>query len=76
MTDSSNNYKYILRFAVEPGNNEDERLYQLIDFCKTALIDEVMFFINCEELNQGHLTIEQTKPWMDVIKKVKNYWMQ
>jgi len=66
-----NSYQYVLRFAVQPGNNEDERFAQLVEFCKTAHIDEVMFFINCEELNQGHLTIEETKPWMKVIEKGK-----
>lgn len=30
-----------------------------------------MFFINCEELNQGHLTAEETKPWMDLIAGAK-----
>lgn len=65
------NFRYILRFTVQPGNNEDERFSQLVEFCTTALIDEVMFFINCEELNQGHLTIEETKPWMEVIKRGK-----
>jgi hypothetical protein len=57
-----NSYQYILRFAAQPGNNEEERFSQLVEFCKTALIDEVMFFINCEELNQGYLTIKETKP--------------
>ena len=65
------NYQYVLRFAVQPGFNEEERLSDLVDFCRTASIDEVMFFINCEELNQGHLTIEETKPWMKVIEKGK-----
>jgi len=68
---NKNNYSYILRFAVQPGNNEEERFSQLIEFCRTALIDEVMFFVNCEELNQGHLTIEETRPWMKVIEKGK-----
>jgi len=70
-TQNSSKFQYILRFAVQPGHDEDEKLSVLLDFCKEALIDEVMFFINCEELNQGHLTIEETKPWMDLIAKGK-----
>ena len=62
-------YQYILRFAIDPGFNESERLEGLIDFCKKAKIDEVMFFINVEALNRGHLTIEETKPWLDMIER-------
>lgn len=65
------NFEYILRIAIAPENNENERFEHLLEFCKLAYIDEVMFFINCEELNQGHLTIEETKPWMEVIAKGK-----
>jgi len=67
----SGGFRYILRFAVQPGHHEEERFSSLLDFCKAALIDEVMFFINCEELNQGHLTMEETSLWMDVIRKGK-----
>lgn len=62
-------YRYILRYAVQPGHHEEEAFDSLLKFCKAALIDEVMFFINCEELNNGHITREETKPWMDTIKK-------
>jgi hypothetical protein len=64
-------YQYILRFTIQPGFNEEERFLHLLDFCKTAAIDEVMFFINCEELNQGHLTLDETEPWMRVIERGK-----
>jgi hypothetical protein len=67
----NSSYLYSLRFAVEPGHHEAERLDVLVDFCKTAWIDDVMFFINCEELNQGHLTLEETKPWLELILRGK-----
>jgi hypothetical protein len=61
------NYVYILRYTVQPGHHEEKRMDELVSFCKKARIDDVMFFINCEELNQGHLSIEETQPWMEVI---------
>jgi len=64
-------FQYMLRFAIQPGFREDERLENLVKFCRAALIDEVMFFVNCEELNQGHLTREETQPWLEVIAKGK-----
>ena len=57
-------YQYILRFTVQPGFHEDDRLEKLVAFCKEARIDDVTFFINGEELNTGHLTIEETTPWL------------
>lgn len=65
------NFLYILRFCIEPGHKEKEKLEELIDFCKTALIDDVMFFIDCEDLNQGHITKEELMPWLDLIKEAK-----
>lgn len=64
-----NKFLYSLRYAVEPGFHEEERLEKMVEFCKAACIDDVMFFINCEELNRGHLTIEETLPWLEVIRK-------
>jgi hypothetical protein len=61
------NYVYILRYAVQPGHHEEKRMDELVSFCKKARIDDVMFFIDCEELSQGHLSIEETRPWMKVI---------
>ena len=68
---SKSGYKYILRCAIEPGFHEKEKLADLSRFCREAQIDDVMFFINCEELNQGHLTLKETAPWMKLIRKAK-----
>jgi hypothetical protein len=68
-----NEFKYILRFTMQPGHHVDERLDELVSFCRKASIDDVMFLINGEELNDGHLTIEETAPWMDLIAKASQY---
>jgi hypothetical protein len=71
-TDIKNeDFIYSLRYAIEPGFRENDSLDRLLAFCKKAKIDDVMFFINCEELNRGHLTPEETKPWMDLIARCK-----
>ncbi|HZG55038.1 hypothetical protein [Paenibacillus sp.] len=64
-------FAYRLRFAVQPGHREDEKLDRLVRLCEAAAVDDVMFFMNQEELNRGHLTLEETKPWMDVVAKGK-----
>ncbi|MBP1988659.1 hypothetical protein [Paenibacillus eucommiae] len=62
-------YAYMLRYALQPGHGEEERIQALIDFCRKARIDDVMFFIN--PLNLNHGTIEETKPWMDAIARAQ-----
>lgn len=68
----SEDFIYMLRLAIQPGHYEAERLDTMADFCKKARIDDVMFFIDCEELNQGHLTLEDAGLWLDVIRRGKN----
>jgi len=60
-------FQYILRFALQPGHYEKENIDRLMRFCTAARINDVMFFINCEELNQGHLSLSETRPWVEVI---------
>jgi hypothetical protein len=52
---SNDAFKYILRFTIQPGYFEEERLSKLIIFCRQARIDDVTFFVDCEELNGGHI---------------------
>lgn len=64
-------YQYSLRFAIDPFNWDDERESKLIRFCKEARIDNVVFFINPEELNQGHPTVKQVREhWLPTITRV------
>lgn len=68
---SQSGYAYMLRYTIQPGHHEEERLQSLAAFCRNAGIGDVMFLINGEELNQGHLTLEETKPWMALISRGK-----
>ena len=60
-------YIYSLRIGICPDFMAEEKFRQLEQFCKKARIDDVQFFINMEEVNDGHLTMEETKPWLDMI---------
>lgn len=65
------NFRYILRYYIDPGYEEDTRIAELVDFCKRSTVDEVMLFFNPEELNDGHITIEKIQPWLVMAKKLK-----
>ena len=65
-------YTYSLRFLLGPKLNFDERMNSLIDFCKKAKMDEVMFFIAPKELGVGHITKEESKDYVETIKKARD----
>lgn len=62
-------YRYSLRFALDPATDTKQRVRALCDFCREAKIDDVMFFVAAEELNNGHVTKEQAAPYMREIEK-------
>lgn len=62
---------YSLRFSLLPSADFEERTEKLIDFCKKARIDDVMFFIAAEEVNTGHITLEEAKRYAEVISRAK-----
>ncbi len=64
-------FKYLLRFTIQPRYFEEERFNNLITFCKQAKIDDVTFFIDCEELNGGHIDPEGLKLWLGMILRAK-----
>lgn len=64
-------HKYILRFQLLPSVDFSERMRDLLAFCERAMIDEVMFFIGAEDVNNGHITIEESKKFIEVIRRAK-----
>lgn len=65
-------YEYSLRYALDPEKDNEERIAELILFCKEAQIDEVNFFINHEEIGRGHISLDETKEWMKASLDLKN----
>ncbi len=64
-------FRYILRFAMAPGLHEEERLEELLSFCREAKIDDVAFILWAEELNTGHPTPEEAEPWLQMVERAK-----
>lgn len=64
-------FTHCLRIALVPGHFEEARISELLDFCRKYGFRDVAFFINAEEYNQGHITKEEARPWIEAIKRVK-----
>jgi len=62
-------FLYSLRLTIQPGHHEEASMADLKAFCQEARIDDVMFFINGEELNQGHQTLAEIQPWLDLVSR-------
>ena len=66
-------YRYYLRVSIAPDEFANERIRELVRVCKKYGYDEVLFFVNAENLNIGHMTKKQAQPYLEVIKDAKEY---
>lgn len=64
-------FRYHLRVSIAPDEYAGERIRELVRVCRKYGYDEVMFFINAENLNVGHMTLREAQPYIDVIKRAK-----
>ena len=64
-------FRTVLRYGLDPANQPEQGIRELVVFAKQARIQEVMFLITAEERSFGHTTLEEVRPWTDVIKKAK-----
>lgn len=64
-------FTHCLRVQIYPGWYEDERIASIVRFCTEYGVQNVMFFINAEDYNLGHITEEEARPWLDTIKRAK-----
>ena len=67
-------YHNCLRVQITPDERCDERIKEIADHCLKNGFDNVMLLINQEEFNLGHISIELAKPWVEILKKAKNYF--
>lgn len=65
-------FLHCLRIQFPPHHYEDERIAEAVDFCVKYDFDNVMLFINAEEYNVGHMTIDEAKPWLSTMKKARD----
>ncbi len=66
----NNKFRYDLRYSFDPNNFDQQQEKNLLDFIVNGTIDGITFFLNQEELNQGHVTPEQADQWLIIIKKL------
>lgn len=68
---NKNNYTYCVRLTLLPDEYSQKRIENLVKDCVECGFKDVMFFINAEEYNLGHITIEEARPFVEVLKKAK-----
>ncbi len=64
-------YRYILRYYIDPGFQEEARIRELAAFCTAGGIAEVMFFYNAEELFQGYPDERELDGWFSLARRLK-----
>ncbi len=64
-------FEYSLRLHIPPNVDFNERITNALDFCDKAKIDDVIFFINAEDLFTGHVTLDEAKSYVKIIAKAK-----
>lgn len=64
-------FLHCLRIQFYPGHYEDERIAEVVDYCRKFGFNNVMLFINAEEYHVGHMTKEEAAPWLKTMKKAK-----
>ena len=69
MKTNSNDFKNCLRIQITPDEYSDMRIQGLVEHCKKFGFTNVIFLTTGEEFFLGHVTIEEIKPWVDVLKK-------
>ena len=50
---------------------QDERIETIAEHCATYGFDNVMLMLNLEEFHSGHISFEEEKVWIAVLKKAK-----
>ena len=66
-----NDFRYILRYKIDPAFGSDQRIEELVDFCVESKIEEVMLLFCAEELSCGHPTFEEIEPYVNTAKQLK-----
>lgn len=63
---------YSFRFCCDPGFNDKREIETLKTFVEEADIDDVSVFCNVEELNTGHMTVEEQRTYIQLLNAVQD----
>ncbi len=64
-------FRYCFRFCCDPGFNDAVETESLLAFIPAARVDDVMVFVNVEELNTGHFDAEEQTVYLDLMTRLK-----
>jgi hypothetical protein len=64
-------FKYMFRFCCDPGFNDAEEIAALQKFVDVARIDDVMVFVNVQEINTGHITPEEQDVYLEMMRRIQ-----
>jgi hypothetical protein len=64
-------FVHMYRAQIYPDGDADGRIEAIKSACLKHRFQNVVLMFNAEEFNVGHITKEEVRPWIDVIKKAK-----
>lgn len=64
-------YCYSLRLQIEDDQYSDIRIQNIVKYSKKYGYDDVMFFTNNSQTQLSHITIDEVRPQVEIIKKAK-----
>ena len=64
-------FVYSFRFCCDPDFNDQRELESLDRFIGEALVDDVAVFCNVEEINTGHMTLQEQDRWLRLLEDVR-----
>ncbi len=64
-------FRYCFRFCCDPGFNDGIEIPKLLSFVEEARVDDVMVFVNVEEINTGHMSEQEQDVWLDLLRRIK-----
>jgi len=64
-----NEYTNCFRVQIIPDREQDQRIVEVLDYCKKYDIQNVILVINAEDFHLGHMTKEEAEPWIETAKK-------
>ncbi len=64
-------YCYSLRIEIDADKYSDERIENIVKYSKKYGYDDVMFFTNNSKAMISHITIDEVRPQVEIIKKAK-----